>query len=188
MIKPIILASASPRRQELLALLDLEFKVVPSQVEEVIDLSLNDADIVMDLAKQKAEDVAKDFPDHIVLGFDTIVVKDHHILGKPANEKDARNMLALLSDTVHQVFTGVAIYYDDTIHTFYEVTDVYFKPLTDKEIMDYIATKEPFDKAGAYGIQGKGAKFIHKIVGDYYTVMGVPVHKLYMQLEKLSII
>lgn len=188
MIKPIILASASPRRQELLTLLDLEFDVIPSQVDEVIDPTMTDGDIVMDLAKQKAKDVATMYPEHIVLGFDTIVVKDHHILGKPEDDEDAKKMLTVLSNTVHQVLTGVAIYKSGKITTFYESTDVFFKRLTDLEISSYLDTKEPFDKAGAYGIQGKGARFVSKIVGDYYTVMGVPLHKLYLKLQALSII
>lgn len=188
MTKPIILASASPRRQELLKLLDLDFEVIPSKVDEVIDSTMSDGDIVMDLAKQKAQDVAAIYPKKIVLGFDTIVVKDHHILGKPKDDIDAKKMLRVLSNSIHQVLTGVAIYKGGKITTFYETTDVYFKQLTDNEIISYLDTKEPYDKAGAYGIQGKGAKFVTKIVGDYYTVMGVPLHKLYIQLQALSII
>ncbi len=184
MSSPLILASQSPRRKQLLELLDISFDIVPSTIEEVIDTSKNDEDIAMDLALQKALDVAKDYPDHQVLGCDTIVVKDHHILGKPKDDNDARKMLRLLSGTVHQVITGCAMVKGEEVITFYESTDVYFKDLTDDEIETYIKTEEPFDKAGAYGIQGYGARYIEKIDGDYYTVMGLPVHQLYMKLEK----
>lgn len=183
-----ILASQSPRRKELLALLEVEFNIVTSDVIETIDPQLKDFEVVMDLAKQKAEDIAKKHPQKVVLGFDTIVVKDHHILGKPKDDKDAFKMLRLLSNTKHQVLTGVAIIYKGKPHLFYSETNVYFKELSDREILNYIETKEPNDKAGAYGIQGFGAKFVSKIEGDYYTVMGLPVHMLYEKLMELGLL
>lgn len=184
MAKRIILASQSPRRKQLLSLLDIDFEIIPSDVEEVVDFELEMADIVIDLAKQKALDVASSHRDDLVLGFDTIVVKDHHILGKPIDDEDARKMLQRLSNTVHQVYTGCAIVEAGNIETFYEVTDVYFKALSDVEITQYIKTNEPFDKAGAYAIQGYAARYIKKINGDYYTVMGMPLHKLYCYFQK----
>lgn len=188
MEKSFILASQSPRRKELLALLGIDFKVVSSDLEEIIDPKLQDYEIVMDLAKQKAEDIAKNYSNDIVLGFDTIVVKDHHILGKPKNSDDAYRMLKLLSNTKHQVLTGVAIVYNGDTHLFYSETHVYFKDLSHQEIFDYIKSKEPNDKAGAYGIQGLGSKFVTKIDGDFYTVMGLPVHKLYIKLIELGLL
>ncbi|MEC9485763.1 MAG: Maf family protein [Candidatus Izemoplasma sp.] len=182
MNKKVILASQSPRRKQLLALFDFPFKIIPSTIEEAIDMNKADEEIAMALALQKALDVSKHHPNALVLGFDTIVVKDHHILNKPVDQDDAKRMLELLSGTNHQVITGCAIVKDQEYQTFYENTDVYFKSLTISEIEEYIATNEPFDKAGAYGIQGHGAKYIKKIVGDYYTVMGLPVHQLYMKL------
>lgn len=188
MSKKYILASQSPRRKELLALLEVDYKVISSDVIETIDSNLKDYEIVMDLAKQKAEDIATKHPNEVVLGFDTIVVKDHHILGKPKDDNDSRRMLKLLSNTNHQVLTGVAIIYKEEMHLFYSETNVFFKELSEEEISDYIKTTEPNDKAGAYGIQGFGAKFVSKIEGDYYTVMGLPVHMLYQKLKEFEML
>ncbi|MFK5884181.1 MAG: Maf family protein [Candidatus Izemoplasma sp.] len=181
----VILASASPRRKELLALLDLEFTVHPSNAEEIINNELSFEDVVIDIAKIKALDISKLYPNEYVLGFDTLVIHNNKALGKPRDEADAYKMLKELSGDTHRVLTGVCIIKGDYINTFYNDALVTFNELTDSEIEDYIKTKEPMDKAGSYGIQGHGAKFVNKVNGDFYTVMGLPISKLYHELKKL---
>jgi septum formation protein len=183
-LNKIILASQSPRRKELLELLDLDFIVAKSEVDEILDETLKVHEMAMDLATQKAKDVAKFFNDSIVLGFDTIVVYQEHILGKPKNHEDAREMLKLLSGNKHQVITGASIYYHGDVEEFYASTDVVFYDITNEEIEAYIKSNEHLDKAGAYGIQGKAAKFVKEIDGDFYNVMGLPVSLLYQALKK----
>lgn len=185
-----VLASASPRRRELLAQMGLEFEIVPSGGEEIITKELP-SEAVMELAEQKAGDVARQFADDtLIIGADTVVVKDGQILGKPEDEEDAYRMLSMLSGTTHQVYTGVCLIYKRAgrkeIHTFYEETDVEFYPMSEREIREYIATKEPMDKAGSYGIQGKCAVFIRGIHGDYNNVVGLPVARLYHELDKFG--
>lgn len=180
----IVLASQSPRRKQLMELLDYDFIVAKSDIEEVFDYSLTVQEIAMDLALQKAKDVAKFFQDSIVLGFDTIVVQEDHVLGKPKDDEDAKRMLTMLSGNTHQVITGVAICYKDEEEVFYASTNVVFQSLENQEIMDYIKAKEHIDKAGAYGIQGEAAKFVREIQGDFYNVMGLPVSMLYEKLKK----
>ncbi len=190
----IILASASPRRRELLTQMGLEFEVRPSCGEEVITKE-TPAEAVMELAEQKAAEIAaltaKERPGEeiLVIGADTVVVKDHQILGKPEDEEDAVRMLHRLSGDVHQVYTGVCLIVlgkgQQKTRTFYESTDVHFYPMTNQEILDYVNTGDPMDKAGAYGIQGLCGKYIRGIEGDYNNVVGLPIARLYREMKEL---
>jgi septum formation protein len=181
-----ILASQSPRRRELLKLLDIEFIVKPSDVDEIIDVTLSFEDVVMDLAKQKAAHIANQYPEYTILGFDTLVIHDGQALGKPRDRQDAYDMLASLSGQTHQVLTGCALVCCDDVVSFYDEAYVTFDVMTDEEINEYLDTGEPFDKAGAYGIQGYGARYIKRVEGDYYSVMGVPLQKLYKTIRGLQ--
>jgi len=153
--------------------------------QEIIDELLTNEEVVMDLALQKAQDISNTHKDVYVLGFDTLVILDGKPLGKPKDKNEAYEMLSALSDRTHRVLTGCAIVMNDYVDTFYEFADVTFTKMSDEEIYNYIETKEPMDKAGAYGIQKHGAKFIKKVNGDFYTVMGMPIHKLYERLKAL---
>ncbi len=181
----IILASNSPRRKELLKYITDDFSVYVSNVDEEYDINLLPHEIVMYLSKQKALPVSNKFPNDLVIGSDTIVSLDKEILGKPQNKDDAYQMLKKLSNNTHQVITGVSLIYNNTVDSFYSTTDVTFYELSDEEIYAYINTQEPFDKAGAYGIQGYASKFVKEIKGDYFTVMGLPVGKLYQKIKKI---
>lgn len=175
----MILASQSPRRHELLGFICPEFKVVPAVGEEIILEGATPAEAVLALSRQKAEEVSAKFPDETVIGADTVVSIDGEILGKPRDEQDAVEMLKRLSGRVHSVFTGVCVIFPDgRTENFVEETKVEFYPLSECEIADYIATGDPMDKAGAYGIQERGAKNVKGIVGDFYNVMGLPVARL----------
>ncbi|EMA6342800.1 nucleoside triphosphate pyrophosphatase [Bacillus cytotoxicus] len=185
-MKKLILASGSPRRKELLELANVPFEVVVSEVEETIGAYSSPADIVMALALQKASAVAETHEESIVLGADTIVTYDSHILGKPKDAAEAKEMLQLLSGKTHEVYTGVALISKEKTVTFYERTEVTFWELTEEEIDVYIATKEPLDKAGSYGIQGKGAIFVQQIQGDYYSVVGLPIARLVRELQQFN--
>ena len=194
---PIILASASPRRSEIMTQAGFAFTVVPSSVEENI-ISETPDKIVEDLALQTANDVyrtiKKDYEgkDFIVIGADTIVCYNGEILGKPEDEQEAFDMLKLLSDRTHQVYTGVAILYRcegaKQVYFFNEKTDVTFCAVNDYELKDYIATFDCMDKAGSYGIQGPFAKHIKGINGDYFNVVGLPISRLYQELKKLNVV
>jgi septum formation protein len=181
-----ILASNSPRRKELIEYLGIDFKIDPSDIDEVIDESMENEDLVMSLAYQKAYDVSKRYDEEYVLGFDTLVILDGKPIGKPNNRDDAFEMLKALSGNKHTVLTGVAIVKGNYKDLFYDHAQVIFNEMTDAEINDYLDTGEPFDKAGAYGIQGYGAKYIRYIKGDYYSVMGMPIQKLYNRIETLK--
>lgn len=188
--KEIILASASPRRKELLSQIGLIFTVQVSGVEEVITKTAPE-EIVMELSSQKAADVkAHTKGDSVVIGADTIVAysgkEGSKILGKPKDEEDAFAMLKLLQGKAHQVYTGVTICAGEETRTFYEKTQVFIYPMTDEEIRAYIRTGEPMDKAGAYGIQGRFAAFVKGIEGDYNNVVGLPVGRVYQELQKLN--
>lgn len=185
-MRKIILASGSPRRKELLELADVPFEIVVSEVEETIGAYSSPSDIVMSLALQKASAVAENHSDHVVIGADTIVTYDSHILGKPSNEAEAKEMLRLLSGKTHEVYTGVAIISKEKTATFYERTEVTFWELTEEEIDVYVASKEPLDKAGSYGIQGKGSIFVQHIQGDYYSVVGLPIARLVRELKQFD--
>lgn len=185
-MKPIILASQSPRRQELLQLLDLPFTIVTSEVNESFDQALPPSEIVMSLAKRKAQAVFNHHPDAIVIGADTIVVHKNEILGKPKDAQEAFAMLKRLANDTHTVLTGVSMISKEKEVTFYRKAEVRFSPLSDEEIDAYIKSGEPFDKAGAYAIQGRAAKFIEWIHGDFYTIVGLPVNALYHYLKKFQ--
>lgn len=181
----VILASNSPRRQELIKLLDLDFEVKASDIEEIHDLSLTHEELVVDLAFQKAAAIFKDNKDDLVLGFDTLVIIDDIILGKPKDEEEAKLFLQTLSGKTHRVLTGCAIIKKGYSRSFYTESRVSFWDLTDFEIEEYIKTKEPMDKAGAYGIQDHGARFVKSISGDYFTIVGFPISRLYQELKKV---
>ena len=171
----IILASASPRRKELLTLAGYEYEVVVSQCEEILPDGITPDKAVEELARQKAEDVFSRNPDALVIAADTVVALGNAILGKPKNEDDAFGMLSSLSGRCHTVYTGVCLMRNGKTDIFHVATDVEFYALTEDEIRRYIATGEPMDKAGAYGIQGKGFVLVKGIRGDYFNVVGLPL-------------
>ena len=188
-MKPIILASGSPRRRELLTQIGLEFTVIPSTKEEVIRFE-DPALTVEDLSRQKAEDVGAQAPaGSLVIGSDTVVALDGKILGKPRDAEDAVRMLTLLQGRSHEVFTGVTVLEKgedrdgDEINTFSDRTLVRIYPMTEEEIRAYVATGDPLDKAGAYGIQGLFAAYVEGIDGSFYNVMGLPIGKLYQEIK-----
>ncbi|GBF09992.1 MULTISPECIES: Maf family protein [Tepidibacillus] len=188
-MEKIILASSSPRRREILELIGISFLVHPSDVDESYNESNSPEDIVKQLATRKAMDIASYYQEGIIIGADTIVVLDGQILGKPKDEEDAFQMLNRLQGRSHQVFSGVAVVDAKTreVKASYQMTKVYMDPLSEEEIRLYIATKEPMDKAGSYGIQGFGAIFIEKIEGDYFNVVGLPVALLSTLLKDFGI-
>jgi len=186
----IILASTSPRRKMLLEQLGLQFTVMPSMAAEEIDPQLSPQELVVQLSYQKARAVADKFPGgYLVIGADTIVVLDNQILGKPKDPEEVEETLTRLSGKSHQVMTGVTVIRtkDQMIRKHCEVTQVKFRPLGKEEIVNYIQSKEPLDKAGAYGIQGKGAIFVEKIEGCYFNVVGLPLQKLTSILSDLGL-
>ena len=225
MNKKIILASASPRRRELLTQIGLDFDVVVSETEEKIT-STEPAKVVEELSAQKAEAVWEKLcsmtasqgsvtnaerldegsevfepeqtsgettmTDTLVLGADTVVACDGKILGKPADTEAAAAMLTMLQGRGHEVYTGVTILYEENGErktlTFHEKTTVHFYPMTDAQIREYVATGDPMDKAGAYGIQGLCARYISGIAGDYNNVVGLPVGRVYQELHGLQIV
>lgn len=200
----IILASQSPRRKELLEQIGLEFEICPAKGEEIITKSIPE-EVVMELSKQKAEEVAamvasfgenhKEITtpsDILIIGADTVVAYGGKILGKPVDEADAKRMLTMLSGNTHSVFTGVTLVLIDKTGragelVFYEKTDVKMHDMTEAEIDRYIETGEPMDKAGSYGIQGKCAIYIEKIDGDYNNVVGLPITRIYQELKNIGI-
>ena len=180
-----ILASASPRRRELLGLFHIPFRVCAADIDEAMDDSKAPAREVARVSRAKALAVPHGEAD-IVVAADTIVVCGGRVLGKPRSQAQARQMLRCLSGRSHQVMTGFTVLAHGKVFTHTEVTDVCFRPLADREIDDYIASGEPMDKAGAYGIQGGAALFVERIDGDYYNVMGLPVCALWKTLEKAA--
>lgn len=187
-MRPVVLASGSPRRRELLGQMGIEdFEVLPAQGEETAPEGLAPDALVARLALQKAREVAALRPEATVIGADTVVALDGRVLGKPSDEEEAREMLSALSGRRHQVYTGMAVLSGGQVFTHVECTQVEFRPLTAEEIAAYVATGESMDKAGAYGIQGRACVFIRGIQGDYYNVVGLPVcalHELLAQLER----
>ena len=181
-MKKLILASQSPRRRELMMMLDLPFSVVSSQIDEAIDQQKDLEDEIIRVAIEKAEDVFEKNQDSIIISADTLVVLDNIVMGKPKTPEKAIEMLGMLSGKTHYVYTGVCIKSTDKTISYCHKSKVKFYSLSTKEINDYVATKEPLDKAGAYGIQGKGALLIEEIDGDYYSIMGLPIASLYRQL------
>ena len=190
MNKKIILASASPRRKELLKLIGLDFEVIPSDVEENIENQFFSPELIENLAVEKAADVAEKIGfDAIVIGSDTVVVINNKILGKPKDKKDAFNMLKLLSGKTHRVISAIAVIDTETGKTLkdFVVSDVIFKQLSDEEINAYIETGEPMDKAGAYAIQGFAGMFVKSINGCYSNIVGISVFKLAEMLKELGV-
>lgn len=181
----IILASQSPRRKELLGLLNIPFTVRVADIDEAMDPAADPRDEVARVSRLKALAIPRE-PEDVVIAADTIVVCDGQVLGKPADEADAARMLRLLSGRAHQVMTGLTVLQGGRIISHTEVTDVYFRPLTDRHIADYVASKDPMDKAGSYGVQSGAAPFVEKICGDYYNVVGLPVCQLGKILEQLA--
>ncbi|NCD69018.1 Maf family protein [Mucilaginibacter agri] len=185
-LPPIILASKSPRRQDLLRLMDADFKVVLKEVDESYPDHLSPEEVAVYIAEKKAKAYDETVGDEIVLTADTIVCIDNQILGKPESIEHAIEMLQLLSGRVHKVITGVCILYKHQYNKFFDVSEVFFRKLTDAEIRTYVETYKPLDKAGAYGIQEWiGLTGIEKINGSYTNVVGLPTEKLYQQLLRV---
>lgn len=184
----IILASASPRRKELLEQVGIQFEVIKSTVEEVIT-ETNPDKVVMELSTQKAEDVYQnllDREDVLVIGADTVVYNRGQILGKPHSQEEAFQMIQGIQGRKHSVFTGVTLLFNGKKISFAEETQVVVNAMTENDIRQYIATGEPMDKAGSYGIQGRFAAFVKEIHGDYNTVVGLPVSRICSELKKID--
>ena len=188
MCKKLILASGSPRRKELLSKLQIPFEVIVSECDETLPADTPAAEAAALLAVRKAAAVAELHPDAVVIGADTTVILGDSILGKPQDQQECRLMLTALSGCVHKVITGVAVFWEGHSFSFSEETPVQFYPLTADEIERYAESREPYDKAGAYGIQGLGALLVRGIHGDYFNVVGLPVTRLHRELERLNIL
>ncbi len=183
-MKKIILASASPRRKELMKNITNDFLTIASLKEENLPQNIEAEKAPVFLAQQKAQDIFSSNPEGIVIGCDTVVIIDDKILGKPKDKKDAYNMLSTLSGNTHKVITGCCILSKDKIKIFSAKTLVKFYPLSDDEIYKYIDSGDCFDKAGAYGIQSFGMLFVEGIDGDFFNVVGLPVARLKRELEE----
>ena len=184
----LILASVSPRRKELLEKIGLPFTVQPAMGEERITQK-SPAAVVMELSRQKAEEIAAaQTEDCVIIGADTVVAKGEKIMGKPKDAADAKQMLRSIADDCHQVYTGVTLIrtgaHPQSV-TFQEKTDVCLYPISDAELDAYIASGDPMDKAGAYGIQGDFAIYVKRIAGDYYNVVGLPIGRVYQELKRM---
>ena len=186
----IVLASASPRRRELLTMLGVEnYKIIPAVGEEVVKPGLSPAEIVCDLSYQKAAEVSEHCEtSELIIAADTVVALDGEIMGKPSDKDEAYRMLSKLSGRTHEVFTGVTVMKGGEFFSEYERTSVRFRELSQREIYAYIETGEPMDKAGSYGAQGLGSLFVEGIEGDFFNVMGLPLCRLSKMLEKLGVI
>lgn len=191
----LILASASPRRRELLTRIGLSFEVLPARGEENPRSAIPE-EMVQELSAGKALEIygsleEQEKEEAVIIGADTLVAFENRVMGKPHDEKDAFDMLFLLQGKTHQVYTGVTLIYTPKGETackkltFLEKTDVTMYPMTEQEILEYIATGEPMDKAGAYGIQGRCAAYVRGICGDYNNVVGLPVSRLYQELKRI---
>lgn len=181
----LILASQSPRRKELLGLFHIPFEVRVADIDETMDPNATPYEEVARVSQLKACAIPAEAED-VVVAADTIVVCEGRVLGKPHSQAEAKEMLRLLSGRDHQVMTGMTVLRGNKVCVCTEVTDLHFRELTEKEIESYIATGEPMDKAGAYGIQGGAALFCERMVGDYYNVMGLPVCRLGMILREMA--
>ncbi len=181
-----ILASQSPRRRELFSVITPEFEVLPSSVEEIVPDGIGIFESPEYLAKIKALDIAKSHPDDIVIGADTSVILGDVILGKPKDRQNAYEMIKMLSGNTHIVVTGCAIVKADKMVSFSVKSEVEFYPLSDAEINAYLDTDEPYDKAGAYGIQAKGALLVKEIRGDYFNIVGLPIGELNRKLKEFE--
>lgn len=178
----IILASASPRRRELMKLITDDFTAVSVDADETIPQNTKPLMASQYLAEIKARAVGN-LQHDVIIGCDTTVICDNEILGKPKNKDECREFMCMLSGRTHQVATGCCIIGNGKVKSFTEITDVTFRRLSDEEIEEYISTSEPYDKAGGYGIQGKGSLLIEKINGDYFNVVGLPVSRLNQELK-----
>lgn len=172
----LVLASSSPRRAELLSRLGLDFDVAPADVDETRRPDEGAGAYVERLAREKAQAVATSGT--VVVGADTAVVHEGHVMGKPGHPEEARAMLRRLQGGVHEVFTGVAVAVGEEVHSLIDVTEVAMLAMTEEEISDYVADGEPMDKAGAYALQGKGGVYVESVKGSPFTVIGLPVHLL----------
>ena len=181
----LILGSKSPRRQEILTMAGYKYKVVVSDVDEEVDAT-SITDMSLKIAKKKCDAIFKDYKDDTVICADTIVVIDNTVLGKPKDKCDARHMINMLQGRCHEVYTSVIVKTINKEVEFLEKTKVYVRAMTNDEIEEYINMAEPYDKAGAYAIQGYFAKYIEKIDGDYYNVMGLPIANLSKVLDELK--
>ena len=184
----IILASRSPRRRELLERMGIsDFKVIPAKGDEIAARTLTTDQLVEELSRRKCAEVAAAHPKALVIAADTLVAVNNRVLGKPVSEEDAARMLAALSGRLHMVYTGVTVSCEGKMVTAHEMTSVRLRTLTQADIIRYIATGEPMDKAGAYGIQGYGSMLVESISGDYYNVMGLPVCRLARMLTRFGV-
>lgn len=186
-MKRFIVASASPRRKEILQNAGYIFEIIPSDADETVEKGLSAEETVEQLAFKKATAVSEKNADAVVFGCDTVVVSDGEILGKPKDSEDAFRMLKMLSGKTHKVLTGVCVRDSEKCKVFSVATDVTFFPLSDETIESYIATKEPDDKAGAYGIQGFGSVLVKEIKGDYLSVVGLPLSETARVLTSFGI-
>lgn len=182
----VILASASPRRKELMQLICPTYRVIPADCDECVPENMKCSEVPEYLSCKKCECIANVFKGSVVIGCDTVVMTEEgEILGKPEDDKDAERMLRLLSGRAHKVTTGVSICFGDKKKSFAETTKVWFRKLSDEDIESYIATGEANDKAGAYGIQGEGSLLVEKIEGDFFNVVGLPVSRLAVELKDM---
>ncbi len=181
----VILASASPRRREIMGILTNDFLCVPPDINESAPSNISLESHPQYIATQKAKYVSKGYRGSLVIACDTSVIIDGKILNKPQNTEHARRMLKLLSGKTHKVITGCCISYGEFEHSFSVSTDVEFFELTDNEIESYVQTNEPYDKAGGYGIQGHGALFVKSITGDYYNVVGMPISRIAREASEI---
>jgi septum formation protein len=182
----MILASQSPRRHNIMKIAGYEFRIVKPDIDESIDASLSINEFPVELAYQKARQIADQFPGELVIGADTIVVLNNEIIGKPVDRDDAIAMLSRLSGNMHIVITGVCVIKDHKVKKFSDTSKVHFEKLTLEEITYYVDNYKPYDKAGAYGVQDWiGMAAIKRIDGSFYNVMGLPIHKLYRVLKKI---
>lgn len=186
-MKQLILASQSPRRKELLEKCEIPFLTDPADIDETLKEGLSIPEQIEELSCRKASAVLRRHPDGIVIGSDTAVVIDGKILGKPKNEEDAYAMLNELQGNTHQVVTGLCIRSKKRMYQNVTVSDVTFAPMSEEEIRKYIATGECMDKAGAYGIQGYGGRYITQIRGDFYSIMGLPLNLVYEEMKNLNL-
>lgn len=181
-----ILASASPRRQELLKFILDDFKIICADIDETVPQGMSALEVPEHLSRKKAQFISEKHPDSIVIAADTVVILENEILGKPKSQADAFSMLKKLSGNTHLVVTGCSVAKGDKIKSFSVCSRVTFFELTDREIYEYIAKNESMDKAGAYGIQGFGSLLVEKIEGDYFNIVGLPVSALSRQLKEFE--
>lgn len=183
-MKSVVLASESPRRRELMNISGIPFTCAGAKIDETLEAGMSLCDAVMKIAKKKAQAVQQKYAQNTIIGADTMVVIDDVVLGKPKDDEDAKKTLQLLSGKTHEVITGVAILHGEEEECFCETTRVMFRELSDEEIDAYIKTREHYDKAGSYAIQGKGMMFVERIEGDYSNVVGLPMCHLIQVLKK----